>query len=1033
MPDDWDSLPNAAPGAKGDEWDSLPNAGPQGAPDHEPLSGAALGVVKDAVEPVLNAFGQGFREGWGPERLGLSPDSVKWLSKTGIFAPEGQARYQNPFHAFNELLAETIWTAPEILFRGANAMFRGGQAAVAQIGEEAGQPQLGRDIAAIPEAFFGSPHPLGIPGKSGPQITVRAGEMESSGIVETAGVARETVDLPAARDLGVIGPEKPPISEGTPVEAAQAAVPPKDATGAPRNMAADQKRPDTVTQEVGEGTASDKAGNIRLDLIDKPEDVLNIIRQAAEEQGGADAFMPARKGEIPLAQVDALSQATGIAPGDLDVRGMGRLMRNDNEVRSAIQAMIQSAEDTAGAMKKAALTDSPEDLIEFQRLRMRHSVLQEQVAGLTAEWGRTGNVFQEFSDRAKDAKGLGEFLKEKKGETVDDLRDMARAGSALDPRTQLPAFLNDMRKPTAWDKFMYYWVNSLISGPITHVKYIVANATFAGYESGIVTPIAGVIGASRRAVTGTREGVYVGEAAARLWGVVAGTPDAIIGAARAAKSGMQTALPGEVAQNLIPKQQKSLAFQQKPIEGKLGAMIGLPSRGASAIHSFFNFLGYRASMEAQAYRSAAKEGLHPVDDAFWQRRADKVANPTPDMMNEGIEEGYRLTYISELSPTAKAITSAIKKTKAGQLILPFLHIPFNILARGLEGTPAAFLSAETRDSIFGRSGPVKQDMAIARLVAGASVGAWAVNAVANDRMTGFGPTDPKERAQWLTTGHQPYSIRIGDYWYSFNRFGSLGTMLGLYANLAEAIPHIKPDNEELLKALTMTVHATGRLMEDEVGMQGLAGLMEAINEPERKGTRFLANFAGSLLPYSSAQRQVASAMDPEMREAKTLTDGLRYYIPAVREGLLPKRDWTGSPIANAGYGGDVAGAPGLSAIIQHRQVNGDPVDQEMHALNLHPAPPSDRIGGVKLTPALYDKYQSTAGPFTRQTLENYVRMPGWYDMPPFVREETFRNAIKNTRAMAGAAMQAKYPQIIQQGIDNKVGRIKGEKPGRLQP
>ncbi len=317
------------------------------------------------------------------------------------------------------------------------------------------------------------------------------------------------------------------------------------------------------------------------------------------------------------------------------------------------------------------------------------------------------------------------------------------------------------------------------------------------------------------------------------------------------------------------------------------------------------------------------------------------------------------------------------------------------------------------------------------MVTGSAVGAWAINQVLNERMTGFGPTDPKERAEWMAAGHQPYSIRIGDEWLSFNRFGSLGTMLGLYANLAEAIPHIKPDAEELTKAIGMTVHSTGRLLEDEVGMQGLSNLMQAIDQPDRTGSRYIANFTGSLLPYSSLLRQVASSMDPSMREAKTVVDGLRYYIPVARQGLLPKRDWSGTPIANAGYGGDLP-VPGVSSIIQHRSAVADPVALEFQALDIKPAPPQDRIKGVKLPPQLYDIYQSTTGPFTKTALENYINTPGWHDLPIGVRQDIFRSTIRATREAAGAAMQMRYPQLIQQGVEGRMNRINGGKPGKLQ-
>jgi|SRR5882672_3113469 hypothetical protein len=99
---------------------------------------------------------------------------------------------------------------------------------------------------------------------------------------------------------------------------------------------------------------------------------------------------------------------------------------------------------------------------------------------------------------------------------------------------------------------------------------------------------------------------------------------------------------------------------------------------------------------------------------------------------------------------------------------------------------------------------------------------------------------------------------------------------------------------------------------------------------------------------------------------------------------------------------------------------------------MRPAPPSDRIGGVKLPPKLYDIYQSTAGPFTRQALEALVTNPNWFGVPASVREDTMRRTIEATRKTAGSAMQAAYPQIITQGMQQRIGHINGVKPKKLQ-
>jgi hypothetical protein len=975
-------------------------------------------VQRSYLGRIMDAFKSGAAEGYGTEPYGLSDADKKWLN-------EHTSGIANSF--VNGVMVPAADYLDSLLARTPNSIYHAiGDAAIA-----AGVP---RDFVAMPEAFLGSPVHLNVLAGRGEifhaeprEVPIAAPSVNDlppdlplteQGIHPAEAVRdpltphpETTATLATARELGVIGPEPKPITEGTPAEAAANAVNPQR----PTVMAA--SRSDETIQSAPINPAVDKAGNIRLDLIETSDDAKNVIREAAAAN---DDFMPARHGDIPLSQVEALSQVTGIAPEDLDVTGIGRRLQNDGTVRSYIQALIQSAEGVSAKMKAAALSDTPEDLMALQEARMRHSLIQEQVAGLTAEWGRTGNVFQEFRDQVKDANSLNDFLKSRKGESLDDLRNLARAGSELDPRTQLPAFLNASRKPGFWDKAIWYWVNALISGPITHLKYIEANAAFAGYDAAVVTPLAGMLGASRKVLPGVEsEGrVLMGETAARLWGLVAGTPDAVVAAYKAARSGLQTPLPGEIAQGLIPKQNRTIAFQQKPIPGALGTLVGLPSRGASAIHSFFNFLGYRAALEQQAYREAARGGLSPTSDAFWQKRSQIVASPSAEMMNKAIEEGYRLTYITELGPAGKKVAAAINSYPPFKLVIPFVHIPFNILKQAANNTALAVFDKGMREDLLGRNGVAAQDTALARVVAGSAIGAWAINGVMNDRITGAGPADPKERALWLLT-HQPYSIRIGDQWVSYSRFGALGTLLGLHANLADALPHMKWDGDEATKAAALLVRSTGRLVEDEVGMQGLAGLLDAINEPERKGARFMSAFAGSWLPYSSALRQAAAYMDPDMREAKNFIDGLRYNIPVAHEGLLPRRDWTGNVIPNPAYHSVLRGGNAVA----------DPINLEMQALNIWPTLPRNRIGGVKLTPQQYDEYQAHAGPLTHTMLEHMVGAPGWKSMPPFIRETMIRSMIKSTRAQAAAYMQMRHPELITQGIRQKVERVTGRPVG----
>jgi len=148
------------------------------------------------------------------------------------------------------------------------------------------------------------------------------------------------------------------------------------------------------------------------------------------------------------------------------------------------------------------------------------------------------------------------------------------------------------------------------------------------------------------------------------------------------------------------------------------------------------------------------------------------------------------------------------------------------------------------------------------------------------------------------------------------------------------------------------IKATAKMLEDEVGMQGLVNLIDALDDPDRKNGPVRGGAGGIEPTLFSLLRQTASFNDPHMREAKTFVDQLRYATPWARQDLLPKRDWLGQPMTNPGY----------ESIIRQREVNADPVDVAVSQLRgFRPAPPQPRIGGVALPPKMYDEYQTTAG------------------------------------------------------------------------
>ena len=99
---------------------------------------------------VGSAIAQGATEGAQAPPPLVSPV----LEALGVYPPA--AGGGTMLQGANKLLINPIATAGEGVLRALGGAFRGAQAGVAQTGAELGQPQLGRDLAAMPEAFLGS-------------------------------------------------------------------------------------------------------------------------------------------------------------------------------------------------------------------------------------------------------------------------------------------------------------------------------------------------------------------------------------------------------------------------------------------------------------------------------------------------------------------------------------------------------------------------------------------------------------------------------------------------------------------------------------------------------------------------------------------------------------------------------------------------------------------------------------------------------------------------------------------------------------
>ena len=93
-------------------------------------------------------------------------------------------------------------------------------------------------------------------------------------------------------------------------------------------------------------------------------------------------------------------------------------------------------------------------------------------------------------------------------------------------------------------------------------------------------------------------------------------------------------------------------------------------------------------------------------------------------------------------------------------------------------------------------GGAERDEVLGRLLFGSSVMTTVGILAGGGNITGAGPTNPNERRALMATGWRPYSLKIGDAYYSYNRFEPVGILFGIAADMQEIGNYVFNESEK---------------------------------------------------------------------------------------------------------------------------------------------------------------------------------------------------------------------------------------------
>lgn len=586
---------------------------------------------------------------------------------------------------------------------------------------------------------------------------------------------------------------------------------------------------------------------------------------------------------------------------------------------------------------------------ELQKVRdnsaAAQSVLKDYLTGLARGLGMA-RAHQLKADpqqllRTMIHSNIAEKLRTRVGEDVDVQAEATRLTDMffriLRDRgdwNELRAAVNLAMKRTTWDKALEFYKAGLLGWP-SEIANFASNGLFRGLRF-IEDTAAGAIDAGVSKLTGKERSVYIGEAkvaalaARRAW--LEAIPKFI-----QAELSLLRLEGGDLAKML---EHGSLAedfmMGLGAIEGKVGNFVRFHFDSMQNADTLFKHLSQTDTLYREVYRGLKKgdrwltdmtqsgEDIAVSVERIVQKlrenadnaRAGKsydpdLASKSAGMFEKAKEVADRDTYQAELGDAGRGIQSFLREHSWMQVLVPFFRTPYNIFGETMVRTPfglvrplAGMLGGTDAGAALGfrkahlewnKLTPAEKVQEVSKPFVGSAIMGTLYTLASTGDITGGGPTDYESQEALRATGWQPYSIRLGDQWLSYQRMEPLSSLMGMAADMAEAIRN--GDVQSFNTGAQKLADSIAENLTNKTFLSGFSALTGALSNPRQELGSFVKQMQQSVVPNSLGFvpfGHFARAIDPVYRQADPMTmDAFLAKVPFASETLEPSYGPTG--------------------------------------------------------------------------------------------------------------------------------------------
>lgn len=384
-------------------------------------------------------------------------------------------------------------------------------------------------------------------------------------------------------------------------------------------------------------------------------------------------------------------------------------------------------------------------------------------------------------------------------------------------------------------------------------------------------------------------------------------------------------------------------FMKRAFESKPAAPLNLwkyPLRAMLASDTVFYNSMKEARARVLARALAKKEGLS--GDALFQR-TDEVLNQGPGKLDaalqqaqsegltglnlrrrtrEIIEQGrddalidnageaaeiatYNHDPSGVLGLVAHHISQITQNFPMAKAVVPFTRIVANVSNRGLDYTPYGYkrlFFGHSGGEKFGTAPPVgeayRTQLVKATLGTAAMTAAAALDAKGTIQISAQGPSDPNERKQLSNTGWKPYSVKVGDTYYSY-QYTPLNIGFAMIGHYRDAVRYNKLDEKDAQTRLAYGMLKSSTTIMDMSFLSGLSDFMGTVSgaTSSTKGVGNLMARTASSVVIPNLAKQIDKLFDPTVYQADTVKEALMRETPIARSATLkPMLNMLGDPI-----------------------------------------------------------------------------------------------------------------------------------------